>query len=280
MLRDVLNVLTGKSRRHAGAPQPALWLDHCYNLHRKAERRRSVADLENLFFRLVKHFKPALFAEIGAKTAKTSCRARRRSATSRIVAFEANPLNFEAFGGNPELAEANVEYLHMALADRDGTATFNIVLSEGKLVNGRGSLLVNTRRSYPMKQRAEVPCRRFDSFFDGAAAEGACLWIDVEGANREVLEGGGNLLPRAAMIFIEVEDRMKWQGQWLYSDVARHLVAQGHVPAARDFQSRVQHNVLFLRQDLAGKPEILAALARYRREAEQGPSTMSNSGRA
>jgi FkbM family methyltransferase len=186
------------------------------------------------------------------------------------VAFEANPLNCEAFGNSPDLAQNRIEYLHMALAARDGTATFNIVSSEGKLVNGRGSLLVNTRRRYPVRRQAEVPCRRFDSFFSAKEAEGACLWIDVEGANREVLEGGGTVLPRAAMIFIEVEDRMKWQGQWLYPEVARHLAAHGHVLVARDFQSRVQHNVLFLRQNLAASPAVSAALDRYRREAAEG----------
>lgn len=260
-MREVLNRILGWAASEPMARHYSLW--------RKSERLRSVANLERLFFRVVAELDPKFFIEIGAKTAITSRRARSRAPYATIVAFEANPRNYEKFRHHPRLAEMRVDYRNVALSDCDGSARFNIVMANGQLVNGRGSLL--DRHSGPRTaEQVEVPCSRFDSLFDLAYEDDACLWIDVEGANAQVLQGGGQSLARAAAVFIEVEHREKWHGQWLNDEVTRHFAKAGLVPVARDFQSAHQNNVLFVRQVLLENPMVQMALRRYEREAAEG----------
>jgi FkbM family methyltransferase len=122
-------------------PSPLLALSEHYRLRSRLDRKRSVKDLEWLFFRLARKLDPALFFEIGAKDARTSVRARKHAPHARIAAFEANPLNFARFKHNPKLAASNVEYRNLALSGHDGEVTFNLVDFGGSPSNGRGSLL-------------------------------------------------------------------------------------------------------------------------------------------
>lgn len=244
-------------------PYPLLALAEHYRLRDHLERKRSVTDLEWLFFRLAHKFDPAFFIEIGAKNARSSVRARRHVPRARIAAFEANPLNFARFKDKGKLAVNDIEYHNIALSSQDGEVSFNLVNSGGSPLNGRGSLL-SRASGWSAHSTVTVPCRRFDSLFTLRAEDNACLWIDVEGANRDVLVGGGASLGAAALIFIEVETRMIWKGQWLYSDVASHLADFGLAPLARDYQSRHQHNVVFIRESLLPEIFVRELMGRYR----------------
>jgi hypothetical protein len=86
-----------------------------------------------------------------------------------------------------------------------------------------------------------------------------------------VLNGGGASLGAAAVLFIEVETRTVWKGQWLYSDVAEYLADFGLVPLARDYQSGHQHNVIFIRASLLNRTAVGKLLDRYRGRASGRP---------
>lgn len=50
-----------------------------------------------------------------------------------------------------------------------------------------------------------------------------------------------------ACIYIEVEDFQKWKGQWLSFDVMKHLILNGFIPIARDFEYEMQYNIIFIK---------------------------------
>ena len=76
------------------------------------------------------------------------------------------------------------------------------------------------------------------------------MWIDVEGASREVLTASTKLLQQVQTIFIEVEDVPFWQEQWLAGDVDKFLKEQNFVKVARDYEYPLQNNVIYVRSDL------------------------------
>ncbi len=80
-----------------------------------------------------------------------------------------------------------------------------------------------------------MPCSTLDEFFEGHEYTRCCMWVDVEGSPEIVLGGGAKTLQKPEAIFIEVEDRSVWEGQWIRAHVAAHLFEAVFVPIARDF---------------------------------------------
>jgi FkbM family methyltransferase len=235
-----------------------------YDLRNKQSRIQSARDLAGFFFRLVRALKPDLFVEVGAKDARTSVRARRYLPDARVVAFEPNPHNFRRFDGEERLG--GIEFLPYAIADRNGPITFNVITGlNGEampVTTGQGSI---HRRSDPtaVLEPVTVQAVTLDSFFADDAYGSAALWIDVEGAQREVLVGAERVLAKTTCIIIELEDRPLWQGHWMRPQVLDFLAAAGFFPIARDFQSRYQFNYVFVREHLADSAEVRTELAYF-----------------
>lgn len=239
-----------------------------YDVDSPTDRRRSTRDLERLFFQLVRILQPELFIEAGAKDATASRRARRFLEQARIVAFEANPHTFARFSSTVDYAADRVEYTHLGLSDSVGSVTFNVQRDEAGAprANGRGSLM-NQQDCPDGTEAVTVPCTTLDEFFRDENYARSAMWVDVEGATELVLGGGPLALSKAAAVFIEVEDRSVWEGQWLRPDVSAHLFDAGLVPIARDFQSRYLYNILYVRTDLLNVDRLRWALTKWHSDA-------------
>ena len=231
------------------------------------ERQRSVADLEDLFLELCRELRPDLFIEAGAKDAATSRKVRGCLPDARVVAFEANPVTFERSRRRTDYGSHGVEYLHQTLSDAEGTVTFNVRVVNGKLAaDGRGSILARNRTNIETRP-FEVPSRRLDGVFPPGSFGSCAIWIDVEGASRQVLTGAEAILRQAGSVFIEVEEREVWKGQWLAREVSDYLGRHGLTAIGRDFQSRHQHNVVFVRRSALTDARIESLRSRLRRRA-------------
>jgi FkbM family methyltransferase len=250
-----------------------------YDLRERAERSRSASDLARFFFRVVRACQPSLFIDAGAKDAGSSRRARRYLQTARIVAFEANPYTYKRFSSISK-PEHRVEYVHLALSDNDGLVTFNVRKSaEGTpIADGRGSLL-RRRDEEHGHEEVTVPAATLDKFFSDFPFDSCALWIDVEGACGAVLRGGNNVLGKASVALVEVEDREFWEQSWKMPDVASFLYDRGMVAIARDFQSRYQYNVVFVRDSLLHNDEFRFLLTQYRSAASNRPQVVQPAGR-
>lgn len=249
-----------------------------YDLRHKSERLRSNSDLELFFFRTVSALSPDLFIEAGAKDAGSSRRARRRLPHARVVAFEANPYTHRRFRAANDVPELRVEYHHLALSDAPGTIRFNVRRrADGRpSADGQGSL--SQRDDYAEGYKAvDVQCTTLDTFFAQSEHSHCALWIDVEGASEQVLAGAQTILSGTAVAIIEVQDQIYWRTQtWLFDDVLRCFHQAGMVPIARDFQSRYQYNVVFVRESALDDHKVRAALAQYYSDCGMGPSAAHN----
>lgn len=241
-----------------------------YTLPHKEERVRSTADLEELFFALVSAFEPQLFVEAGAKDAASSLRARGALPDARVVAFEANPHTHRRFARKHAYASMHVEYLHLALSDQAGTARFFVRTAPDGKPSADGQASLFTQLNDDKHHEVSVPATTLETFFGDHPFDRCALWIDVEGANRLVLEGGRSLLSRASVVMIEVEDRPKWSDQWLVADTERFLRQHGLVPVGRDFQARHQYNLIFVRDRLLKHQACQQRLAEFERRGSIG----------
>jgi len=239
-----------------------------YDLDSQEDRNKSVRNLEKFFFRLCGAIKPRLFVEAGAKDAAVSMRARRYLESSRIVAFEASPVNFEEFKEDARIWENDIEYCNLALSDRDGSIKFNVRSANGVgAVDGRGSILDLQESEGVEVIPVDVPAVSIDGFFKdesaGLGADDIAMWVDVEGALEKVFMGGRSVLRKVKMMFVEVEDRPLWDRQWMRKDVLDFLSAYDMVPVARDYQSRYQYNMVLAHSSLLNHDRFRFILAKH-----------------
>jgi FkbM family methyltransferase len=247
-----------------------------YDLQRPKEKKRSVTDLTRFFFWIADILQVDLFIEAGAKEADASRRARERFDPQRIVAFEANPYTFSHFDSKHDNAAAGVEYVHRALAATPGEVTFHVNRTEDgePIVDGQGSLLKHQDKPAGFIE-VTVEATTLDTWFADHEYTSNAMWVDVEGAVEGVFTGGKQTLERTGVVIVEVEDRALWHGeQWLRSDVVSHLYDRGLVPVARDFQSRYQYNIVFVRATALDEIDRLRwALASFRSMQQSGRVT-------
>jgi FkbM family methyltransferase len=224
-----------------------------YNLELKSERARSVKDLENLFFRIVVDLAPDLFIEAGAKDASISYKIRNYLPNASIIAFEANPYNFKKYYDQKRNESLRIQYIHSALSEKNGSVSFNVREVNGiPSADGQGSIMKSDAVSKPVI----VKSTRLDNFVLYDSFAQCAIWMDVEGANESVLKGSSGILSKVQALFIEVEDRQFWSGQWLSRDVVDFLHKFNLIPVARDFQSRYQYNILFISKKLMQRDRI------------------------
>jgi len=248
-----------------------------YDLSVKAERLRSVSELEYLFFRIVRELDPDLFVEAGAKDGSTSRRARKYLPLATITAFEANPFTYRRFESAFSAGSGKISYLHRALSDADGEVTFNVRVVNGKpAADGQGSILTSQDTSVG-HQAVTVNASRLDTFFPADTFNRCAIWMDVEGASRQVLKGATSILPQVDALFIEVQDRPGWENQWLSSDVMQFLADFDLMPICRDFQARYLYNILFLRSVNLRNDRVRLFIAEHLSNAEKTRNTAKKS---
>lgn len=235
-----------------------------HNIIAPEARRESVEDLIELFFSLVEAAGIDAFVEAGAKDGGASSRAVSEFGLSNVVAFEANPYTHKRF--HKRLVKAGVKHEHLALSETSGTVEFLVRLKEDgtPIADGQGSLLVRPDHT-PGYESVSVEAVTLDEYYADDPSASFAMWVDVEGASSQVLRGGSTLLSRTDLVFIEVEDLQKWDGQeWLHDDVVGFFSEHGLKPVARDTQSRHQFNVLFVSDRALGKPEVSEAVEAWR----------------
>lgn len=228
-------------------------------------RLRSNEELVRLLFDVQAALKPSVFVEVGAFDARFSREARAQHPNARVVAFEGNPYNHEAWTAAVDYAALGVEYLHTLVSDQNGFCDMLIERRRGGLdrpkVKGSDSMMTRTDTTAEYETR-KIPSVRLDDFFGGDPAS-YCLWIDVEGATEKVFLGAEKTLTQTNSILIEVEEYPYWSGQWLFDDVESFLSARGFFPIARDFQDAHQFNVLFLSNAAYANYIVRARLVEY-----------------
>jgi FkbM family methyltransferase len=150
------------------------------------------------FYALLAAHRPAAICDVGSFDGQQALRCKRICPHAKVIAFEANPPNCERVRENVGRAEVVVE--HLAASDQAGSAGFHSVEAEpwqSSLLDHRGDQVVAT---------TPVEAVRLDEYL--ADTEGpVVLWIDVEGAAMQVLEGAAGIRESIVAIHVELETR-------------------------------------------------------------------------
>ena len=224
--------------------------------------------LITFFTGLLALIKPDLFLDIGANDASAALYVKARFPSCKVMAFEANPAVHALY--QPGVAAAGVEYENIAIGSQDGvTSIYAPVTLSNAYVDGE--IVAMASREPPHSGKASLHRRNEAATYDHHAVRSvtldtlmrdaglplqtrdAALWIDVEGAAFEVLQGAKAALERTSIIFIESENHEFWTGQKLCGDVAHVLISAGFLPVQRDREyGDKQFNTVFLHHSMAG----------------------------
>jgi len=191
-----------------------------------------------LFFCYCSVLRPTTICDVGSRNGRESLIFRSYAPDSRIVAFEANPADYEKMAANGELNRADIRVEHKAVSDTDGTLTFYSVEKEKGAGKSVGASSLHYRDNGREANAIEVPAVTLDDYFAGQThpTESYALWIDVEGAAYEVLAGGPEVLRRTQFLQVEVETEELWSGQKTKREIDALLEEAGFVgllPARR-----------------------------------------------
>ena len=197
--------------------------------------------LSKKFCEMQNILKPDYAIEVGAHAAEFSMEMANLFSIN-AVAFEANPYVFQM---HHESKNTNlVKYLHYAISNHDGIIKFNI--HDPRPNAGNNSIKI--RSGDFSLQEHDVKCYKLDTYFKDTEFKNACLWIDAEGANGEVLSGAIETLSRCSSIFIETEDIAFWEEQWLTEDVESFLNQQGFEKIDSEYAYHMQQNIIFIKK--------------------------------
>lgn len=205
---------------------------------------RRVAQLRELFFKLVTELRLDCLLEVGANQAETSRRFVHENPGGRAVAFEASPDNFRRATQEP--LPDRMEMTNCAVGGRTGTVS--IFVPQDQRIAG----LTSTRRRIDADLKVtevRVPMitleeagRRLPSL---SGHRDVALWVDVEGAALEVLTSGPSLITkRVGALYVEVGDRNVYEGGGTVLEILALLSGMNFIPVARDNQYRGAWNLL------------------------------------
>jgi len=209
---------------------------------------------EILFQFLVKYTQPELICDVGTLDASNSISLRNINQKTDILAFEANPYNYKAIISKNISESYNIDVIHKAVSNKSGQLVFNVQKYTDKhddqWMAGTSSIL---QRSEEVGDTEEVAVEsiRLDEHLNNSQSTKnlnyIALWIDVEGAGYEVLEGIKNITDKITFLQVEVETVTVWKGQKLKSDVQKLMESLGFIEVARG-KLEDQHDLVYINQ--------------------------------
>lgn len=210
--------------------------------------RLAHVDNEYLFLRLARRLGAAVVCDVGAFDGKHSKRFAK--AGLRVVAFEANPHCFAALAADAAIDSAGIRLVNAAAWNNNETVRFHVVTAAEKWRGSPRTSIGSVLERVPgygleIFEEIAVAGMRLDGAL--AAERGPiALWIDVEGAGYEVVEGMAGIRDRVCAINLEIETQAFWKGQRLSTDVVAALRAAGFTPVARGSGGDLQFDIVFV----------------------------------
>ncbi|NCT83542.1 MAG: FkbM family methyltransferase [Comamonadaceae bacterium] len=150
-------------------------------------------------------FKPELLLDIGANIGCICIAAVKRGLFERALAFEPEPFNFSLLAANIHLngLASRITPRNLALGARDGERlTFE--LSKDNYGDHRISMGAQDGRfDEERRERITVASESLDSQLDGNDMQGCLIWMDTQGFEGYVLQGGERHLRARPPLVIE-----------------------------------------------------------------------------
>lgn len=153
-------------------------------------------------------------------------------APKKFLVVECDPRNLRLIE-DAKLPEC-MEVIPVAVGREDGKATLH--LSSSKTHKGPGGMWSvsstllppkDTRTVFPFidyESDVVVPVRSLDSLCAERGIEYFdFLWVDIEGSERAMIEGGRRVLERSRFMFIEAWRMELYEGMWTRDEMLRQL---------------------------------------------------------
>jgi FkbM family methyltransferase len=186
----------------------------------------ATTDTKSLFVSLIRKIGCDLVLDIGSRDGKQAILFQDILPRARVVAFEANPLNYQRMARD-SLLKGRITILPWAVSDADGKATFHIADAETPENNlGISSLLVDP--GLKSSQSVEVPTVRLDTILrepEYQQHHSIALWIDAESAEYFILDGMRAVADRVKIIEVETAKIPTRIGQRTYDEVVKLLAS-------------------------------------------------------
>lgn len=233
----------------------------CFTV-RPDDRGAIASYLQRTFVNMQKILGTDISLEIGAHEAGYSRDVRAvLPVDAPVIAFEASPATYKYYATELSQLFDGIEYLNLAVADKSKKIEFleyGVAGSGGGVSSGyssmyeRGEAFLGPARQ---KRSVEVEAVSGDDFLRRHYPDKnmAAFWIDVEGAQAEVLEGFKETFAakKIACVYIEVELVKMWPGQkMLAEEIVRFLYEREFTAVLRDNHWVEQFNMVFVRNDL------------------------------
>ncbi|NEQ76787.1 MAG: FkbM family methyltransferase [Okeania sp. SIO2C9] len=225
-----------------------------FDISNKQNRVLSNKILVELFLDIAKLLKPDNFFDIGSRDGSASITFKKAVPTVKCYAFEGNINNYETFKDREEFKQLSIDYRYLAVSNYNGVADFYIPteINGNQLSKNIGNASLMTRETKDCQyQSTRVNCTRLDDFCLNNNIEldknkNLALWIDVEGAALQVIEGAKNCLAQTSLILVEVEEHQYWNNSPLADQIINELIFNNFIPVTRDFERLMQYNLLFI----------------------------------
>lgn len=217
-----------------------------------------IVNTRRLFARLLAQLRVDVVCDVGSMDGLDALVFGRAVPQATIYAFEPNPENFRLMETDARLKARDIHLVAAAAADRAGEAEFFLVDADYRRDDPRRGMSSLYRRADGWSTSngvVSVPTTRLDAFLGSRCVPDSCvaLWIDVEGAAYQVVEGAAGIAKQAQLVHVEVETAPCISAtQRLYPEVKTLLQQFGFRELATDrAPSDLQFNALFARRDLS-----------------------------
>ena len=193
------------------------------------------------FLKIQSELKPTMSIEVGAYDADFSIQMSK--IINEVYAFEASKPVFDRYSSILAIEAPGVKYIHKAITNYEGQAEIWFDKNTNPADVGHNGI-----KSGRYDSRSEmVDCTSLDIYFKDIQNQNICLWIDCEGANREVLTGSERILSMCSSVYIEVEDKPLWDDIWVWDDVLAFMQDRGFVYTKGYGYAPNQYNTVFVR---------------------------------
>ena len=198
--------------------------------------------------------------EIGAHGAEYSlAMANAYRGAISICAIEASPRSHAYFSKEVSYKNFGISYINALISDREGLTDFYEYVYEGmEAAAGMSSILVRDIKQHGSvrRTRSTVKSIRGDTFIENKFKnrKKIALWIDVEGAQQEVLNSLSKSFVQGIInsVYIEVDKEKLWINQkMLDNDVIKFMQKYNFSPFLRDNEYYTQYNIIFINNEIA-----------------------------
>jgi FkbM family methyltransferase len=189
-------------------------------LYNRARGLTTTSPIHQQIAELIKRPKPTIL-EIGCNDGSDTLALLRMMPQAKIYCFEPDPRAISRFKRNLGSSLDKVSLFEIAVSDRRGQIDFHSS-SGGDLPNGwdqSGSIRYpkNHLREYPWvtfeKTISVSTCRLDDWCAEIGVKEVDFIWMDVQGAEGDVITGAPKILEKTRFLYTEYSDKELYSGQ-------------------------------------------------------------------